>query len=224
MPATVSAAPLLVTGFEAYAGWTQNPAGEVARRLDGEHLGGVVIVGRLLPVVLEGLRERVEALLDTYRPRAVLSLGLNPAATTLRIERVAINCADFLSPDNAGAQPRGAALVAGGTAAHFATLPVHDIVAAQRAAGIPALLSNSAGTYLCNATLYTFLDTVAHTRLSCPCGFMHVPLSPAQVAESLHARGDAASGGAGVAGSASMAPDLVAEGARVALRATLARL
>jgi pyroglutamyl-peptidase len=173
----------LVTGFEPFGGHSLNPSGLLATALDGTTAGDVEIVGRALPVQLAGLGERIESLLDQVRPSAVIALGLYPGEATIRIERFGVNLADFTIADNAGVRLEDTAIDAGGATALAATLPLSAIVQVILAAGIPALLSTSAGTYLCNAVLYTLLQALARRGMTVPCGFIHLPYMPEQVAE-----------------------------------------
>jgi pyroglutamyl-peptidase len=172
----------LVTGFEPYGGRSRNPAAEVAARLDGSEVAGVRIVGRNLPVALAPLDEIIPAMLAEIDPAVVISLGLCPNEAVIRLERVAINLADFDIPDNDGAVLIDAPLDAGAAAARFATLPLRKVQQALLQAGIPARLSNSAGTYLCNKALYRFLATLEQRGTAVPCGFIHLPHLPEQAA------------------------------------------
>jgi len=175
----------LVTGFEPYGGRDLNPSGELAAALDGARIGDLAIVGRTLPVVFAGLAARIETCLAETRPNLVIALGLWPGEPAIRLERRAVNLAECSSPDNAGEVRRGEALAPGGVAELAATLPLPAIAAALLADGIPARLSDSAGTFLCNATLYTLLDAIARNRTPIPCGFIHLPYLPRQVAAML---------------------------------------
>jgi pyroglutamyl-peptidase len=173
----------LITGFEPYGGRGRNPAGEIATRLDGSEVAGVRVIGRNLPVALAPLDEIIPAMLAEIDPAVVIGLGLCPNEAVIRLERVAINLADFDIPDNDGLVLIDAPLDAGAAAARFATLPLRGIQGALLQAGIPARLSNSAGTYLCNKALYRFLGAIEQTGKAVPCGFLHLPYLPAQVAE-----------------------------------------
>ncbi len=175
----------LITGFEPYGGRRLNPSGELAAALDGARLGDLVVVGRTLPVVFAGLAERIEACLAETKPSMVIALGLWPGEPTVRLERLAVNLADCTTPDNAGALPRGELLDPNGAPTLSATLPLRAIDAALLAAGIPARLSDTAGTFLCNATLYTLLRAIERRGQRIPCGFIHLPYLPQQVAEML---------------------------------------
>jgi pyroglutamyl-peptidase len=173
---------ILVTGFEPFGTHKSNPSEELARAVDGRRVGEHVVRGVVLPVHHRDAAARVAELLVELNPHAIVHVGLAEARARLAIERVAVNVMDFSLADNAGYQALGEPCVADGPAAYFATIPVREIVAALTAEGVPAYVSNSAGTYLCNQTLYSTLHAVTcagrHTRV----GFMHLPLSPAMVA------------------------------------------
>ncbi len=173
---------LLVTGFEAYGDHDANPSMEVAKALDGRPIGPATVRSAVLPVHHAEASRRVAALLDEHDPAAVLHLGLAPGRARIALERVALNVMDYEIPDAAGHLARGEACVPGGPAAYFSTVPVARILAALLAESIPACVSNTAGTYLCNQTLYTTLHRLATTGRAAAAGFVHLPLSPAMVA------------------------------------------
>ncbi|HXY98638.1 MAG TPA: pyroglutamyl-peptidase I [Stellaceae bacterium] len=177
----------LVTGFEPYGGRSLNPSAKLAQALDGARIAGLAVAGRYLPVALAGLAGRIEAALDELRPALVIALGLRPGEPMIRLERFALNLADFEIPDNAGARLEDAVIAPEGATALAASLPLRAIEQAMLAAGIPARLSSTAGTYLCNAALYALLAAVARRSWRIPCGFIHLPYLPEQVAEMLAA-------------------------------------
>jgi pyroglutamyl-peptidase len=174
------AAPILITGFEPFAGLDTNPSAEIAGSLDGQTIAGRKIVGRLLPVDFARYRAALDVLLREFAPALYIGFGLASGEDMIRIERFGVNLADFDIPDNAGARHVGRAIEAAGPDARASTLPCAEIRAALLAAGIPARLSNSAGSYLCNATLYSALGLCAAPRI--PCGFIHLPYASEQVA------------------------------------------
>jgi pyroglutamyl-peptidase len=180
----VSRPTLLVTGFEPFAGQAANPAEEVAKALDGRAIGDAVVRSAILPVHHAEAAPRVARLVQETDPRAIVHLGLAAGRARLALERVAVNVMDFDTPDNAGFRAQGEPCVPGGPAAYFATLPLAPILAALVAEGIPAYVSNTAGTYLCNQTLYGTLHLLASGPRAVPTGFIHLPLSPAIVAAS----------------------------------------
>jgi pyroglutamyl-peptidase len=172
----------LVTGFEPFAGLPLNPSGELARRIDGSTIAGTPVAGRILPVDIERIDAAIHDVLQEIDPVAVINLGLVAGEPVVRLERVALNLAAFEIPDNAGRLVEDWVLEKGGAAALWSRLDLAAIRTALLDQGIPARLSSTAGTYLCNAAMYRFLKAVP---APVPCGFIHVPLLRAQVAELL---------------------------------------
>jgi pyroglutamyl-peptidase len=175
----------LVTGFVPFGGGTINPSERVALALDGEHFGKTRVVARILPVEFAGLETRVSSLIEELQPSLVLSFGLAQGEPTVRLERVAVNLADYSIPDNAGAFLKDAPVVQEDRAALFSTLPLRRMEQRLLESGIPATLSTTAGTYLCNATLYAFLRELRDRAPDTPCGFIHLPYLPEQSASAL---------------------------------------
>ena len=179
---------VLVTGFEPFGTYTANPAQEVAKALDGRRVGGALVQSAILPVHHREAPARLLLLLREVDPGAVVHLGLAAGRARIALERVALNVMDYELPDAAGYQARGEPCVPGGPAAYFATLPLPAILAALTAEGIPAYVSGTAGTYLCNQTLYGTLHACAERRKREPAarpprvGFIHFPLLPSMVA------------------------------------------
>jgi pyroglutamyl-peptidase len=178
----------LVTGFEPFAGRGLNPSAELARKVDGQTVAGVEVVGRILPVDIEKIDEAIAKVLDEVDPVAVVNLGLVAGEPVVRLERVALNLAAFEIPDNAGRLVEGVALDQAGETALWSRLDLPSIRRALLDHGIPVRLSSTAGTYLCNAAMYRFLRAVPPPV---PCGFIHIPLLRAQVAEMLDKPGGA---------------------------------
>jgi pyroglutamyl-peptidase len=175
----------LVTGFESYGGRLLNPSAKLALALDGTQIGGLRVVGRAWPVTFAGLMERIEQALDEAQPSLVIALGLCPGEPMIRLERFGVNLADFDIADNAGERLKDAPIARDGATARAATLPLRAIERALVDGGIPARLSNTAGTYLCNAALYALLGAVERRGRYIPCGFIHLPYLPEQVAAML---------------------------------------
>jgi pyroglutamyl-peptidase len=196
--------PVLVTGFMPYGGRAVNPAAEIATALDGRTVANTAVVSRLLPVSFAKIAGSAKTLLRDVNPCVVISVGLWPGEPLIRVERAALNVADFEIPDNVGYAAADEPVVDGGDTARLATVPVGAIVNALLDAEIPARISNTAGTYLCNACLYSFLSAAESAPERIACGFIHVPYLPSQVAEllrrikdervlELHQRADTAS-------------------------------
>ncbi len=172
--------PLLVTGFEPFGGETVNPSALVARALHGRHIGGAVVIGVELPCAFGAALDCLNAALAESRPQLVLALGQAGGRCELSLERVAINLDDARIADNAGRQPIDAAVVPGAAAAYFSTLPIKAMVAALREAGVPAAVSSTAGTYVCNHVFFGLQHALAGSGVRS--GFMHLPLLPEQAA------------------------------------------
>ncbi len=179
---------VLITGFEPYGGRAINPADEVMKRLEGRRIAGCDVTGRSLPVRLHGLDACIDSLLEEMKPDIVLSLGLWPGESVIRIERMALNIADFAIADNTGSRPIDEPLMTAGATALMSTLPIRAIETALLNTGIPAQVSNTAGTFLCNACMYRFLSAVARDEKPAKCGFLHLPYLPQQIARLLARR------------------------------------
>lgn len=173
---------LLLTAFEPFGGSTMNPAQE-AVRLVPERIGDTEIVKLEVPVVFGAAIDTVTAAVEKEKPDAVLCIGQAGGRAAMTPERVAINVDDASITDNAGAQPIDAPIVPDGPAAYFSTLPVKAMVAAIRQAGLPASLSNTAGTFVCNHLMYGLLHLLATRYPGVRGGFMHVPFAPQQVTD-----------------------------------------
>ena len=170
---------ILLTGYNPYANAPDyNPTGVLARELDGQKVGGARIVGAQIPVAVEDAGPRLRRLLERTRPDAALAMGVAPGRPRLSVERVAVNVLDFSVPDNRGRRYRDRPIRIDGPAAYFSTLPVRPILRALREEKIPAELSDTAGTYLCNFAMYTLLDGFALGGILGPAGFIHVPQVP----------------------------------------------
>jgi pyroglutamyl-peptidase len=175
---------ILVTGFEPFGAHTVNPSQEIAKILDGRQIGRCAVATAVLPVHHREASRHVSVLLGELAPIAVVHLGLADGRSRLALERVGLNVMDYRIPDNAGYRAEGEPCVPEGPAAYLATLPLPEILAAMTTEGIPAYISNTAGTFLCNQTLYATLHEIAMRERRAAAGFIHLPLLPAMVAAS----------------------------------------
>jgi pyroglutamyl-peptidase len=173
---------ILVTGFEPFGAHSVNPSEGLAKAVDGRRFGACATRGAVLPVHHADAAARLEVLIAETDPVAVVHVGLAPGRARVALERVAVNVMDYGEPDSAGFQASGEPIAPDGPVAYFATLPLGAILRALTAEGIPAYVSNTAGTYLCNQTLYTTLHAVRQRPDPPKVGFIHVPLLPAMVA------------------------------------------
>jgi pyroglutamyl-peptidase len=172
---------VLVTAFEPFGGDTLNASFEALQQLPAR-IAGAGIARHVLPTVFGRSLEHLAELIAREQPTHVLSLGEARGRGELSVERVAININDARLPDNADRQPIDTPVIAGGPAAYFATLPIKAMAAAIRAAGLPAAVSNSAGTYVCNHLFYGLMHLAATRFPGLRAGFIHLPCLPVQVA------------------------------------------
>lgn len=173
---------ILITAFEPFQQETINATMEALSLLP-DSVCGHTLIKRTIPVVFGKAVEAVTALVDDLRPETVICLGQASGRAEVTPERVAINVMDARIPDNAGKQPADAPIREDGPAAYFSTLPVKAMVQAMKEAGVPASLSNTAGTFVCNDLMYGLLDHLARTGRNIPAGFIHIPATPAQAVE-----------------------------------------
>ena len=168
---------LLITGFDPFGGETTNPSWEAVKKLP-DTLGDFVLCKLEIPTVFGIAAETVLKKADEVQPDVILCIGQAGGRAAVTPERIAVNIRDARIPDNAGNQPAGDFVIPEGPAAYFATVPVVAIEEHIAAAGIPTTVSNSAGAFVCNDTLYALLHHFANTPVAV--GFIHVPYLPEQ--------------------------------------------
>lgn len=172
---------VLITGFEPFGGEQVNPSWEVVSRLDNAIIAGCRVVARQLPCVFGESLSVLNSAIDTLSPALVLAIGQAGGRTDITVERVAINVDDARIADNKGQQPVDEPIVAEGPAAWFSTLPIKAMVAAMRKAGVPASVSQTAGTFVCNHVMYGLLHKLSDLS-EVKGGFIHIPYLPQQAA------------------------------------------
>jgi len=173
--------PILLTGFGPFKKYKVNPAEIVSLKLNREKILDEEIISYTLPVSYRKVIKKVQEIIMQHKPRVFIGLGLAGGRPNITLERVAINIMDTTSPDIDGYKPSDEKIFQDGPAAYFSTLPIKQIVNELRNNGIPAMISNSAGTYVCNTLIYTALYTIAKNKLETLAGFMHLPYLPEQV-------------------------------------------
>lgn len=203
---------VLLTGFEPFNQESINPAWEAVRALQGWSEAGFAVEVRQLPCVFGLANEELAAAVEALAPDLVIAVGQAGGRFDLSVERVAINVDDAPIQDNRQRQLVDQAIAADGPAAYFATLPIKAIVRALRAAGLPASVSQTAGTFVCNHVFYGLMHVAAARaaagRKAPKAGFIHIPYLPQQAAAH--------------PGAASMALADMIEGLRIAVRTALA--
>jgi len=174
---------VLVTGFEPFDSETINPSWEVARALHGWTCEGAGVHARQMPCVFGAALTALHEAIAALQPALVIAVGQAGGRCDFTPERVAINVDDGRICDNAGRQPIDTPVVAGAPAAYFSTLPIKSIVREVRAAGVPASVSNSAGTFVCNHLFFGLMHRLASLPPGAVRGgFIHIPFLPAQAA------------------------------------------
>ena len=171
---------ILLTGFEPFGGETVNPAKEAVKLVKDE-IKGAQIVKCYVPVVFGKAIETVHAAMKEENPDVVLCIGQAGGRYEVTPERVAINCDDGRIPDNEGNQPVDQPVFADGANAYFSTLPIKKMVEYMKNANIPAAISNTAGTYVCNHLMYGVRYYIEKEFPNTIGGFMHVPYLHEQV-------------------------------------------
>jgi len=171
---------ILVTGFDPFGGEKINPALEAVKSLPSE-IHGAEIHWVEIPTVFYKAAEVLETTIASYQPDAVLCIGQAGGRTSLTPERVAINQDDARIPDNQGNQPIDTPIRLDGQAAYFSTLPIKAMVQAIKEEGLPATVSNTAGTFVCNHLMYQALYLADKKFPHMRAGFMHIPYMTEQV-------------------------------------------
>ena len=170
---------ILITGFEPFGGEMRNPSKEIARALDGRVIADCRVAGVVLPCVFREALAELSRQLRVRRPVRVICLGQAGGRAEITPERVAINIDDARIADNAGAQPVDLPVVRGGPVAYWSTLPVKAIVVALQQRDIPAAVSQTAGTFVCNHVFFGLMHALRRRR-GVRGGFIHVPWLPEQ--------------------------------------------
>ncbi|QZN78117.1 MULTISPECIES: pyroglutamyl-peptidase I [Paenibacillus] len=173
---------ILISGFEPFGGDAVNPTGALMEALANEVIEGAELKTVLLPVHFDECADLLIAEMEAYRPDVVIACGLAKGRTCITPERIAVNVKDIPPgsyADNQGQHPVDEPIVDGSPDGLFSTLPIRAMVNDMSAAGIPATVSNTAGTYICNNTMYRVLDHIRVGQLPIRAGFVHFPASTA---------------------------------------------
>lgn len=173
---------ILVTGFDPFGGEPVNPAFEVLKFLEGKTLKGHLVVTQEIPTVRFKSIETLKKAVARVAPAVVVAVGQAGGRLEITPERVAINQDDYRIPDNEGNQPVDEPIVEGAPAAYFTRLPVKAMVRAMKEAGVPASVSNTAGTFVCNHIFYGLMHLLAEEGNIRRGGFIHIPYMTTQAA------------------------------------------
>ncbi|MBG6173533.1 pyroglutamyl-peptidase [Labrenzia sp. EL_208] len=201
---------ILLTGFEAFGTTPVNPAEKVARHLDGETVEGARIVSSVIPNTFFVCIDAVKAAMAQSGADAVVMMGEFGGRATITVERFALNFNDatrYGLKDNAGVSLQDKPTAPEGPLAYQSTLPLRAMVKAMRDGGIPADISDAAGTFCCNHLFYGVLHHLAQTNRTTPAGWIHLPHLPEVAAMDANL------------GAPSMSVETTAAGLRLALSA-----
>ena len=172
---------IIVTGFDPFGGEKINPSIKCVKTLP--EIEGVELFRVELPTVFKESAIRLNEVINDVKPDAVLCVGQAGGRPGITMERIAINVDDARIPDNRSQQPIDEVIQRDGEAAYFTTLPIKRIVNAIREVGIPAEVSNTAGTFVCNHIMYQALFAATKADKPFKAGFMHIPFIPEQTTE-----------------------------------------
>ncbi len=198
---------ILLTGFDPFGGEPVNPALEAVKSLDGRTVAGASISFCELPTARWRSLETLKGAIARLDPDIVVSIGQAGGRFDITPERVAINVDDYRIKDNDGNQPVDEAIETEGATAYWSTLPIKAMVSAMKEAGVPASVSNSAGTFVCNHVFYGLMHILAQEGNRRKGGFIHIPYLPEQAAR--------------LGGQPSMSLDCIVRGLEIALAAAV---
>lgn len=173
---------ILVTGFDPFGGEKINPAIESVKKLP-DTIAGAEIIKLEIPTVIGKSVDKIKAKIEEVHPDVVLSIGQAGGRPDITVERVGINCDDCRIKDNEGNQPIDEKVAEDGPAAYFSTLPIKAMVKNIQDGGVPASVSNTAGTFICNHVLYGVAHIRATKHPEMRTGFIHIPFLPEQVVD-----------------------------------------
>ncbi len=171
---------ILLTGYEAFGDFKVNPSIAACMRLNNKIYNAYRVVVEEIPMRFEEVKDEIEGHVDKYKPAAVLSTGVSSEGSCIKLERIAINLTTAKGPSKKEQLPEGEPIKAGGPVGYFSTLPLGKLLEGLKRAGVPAVISNSAGTFGCNLIFYQLMDYLDREGLDIPAGFIHAPRLPEQ--------------------------------------------
>lgn len=171
---------ILVTGFDPFGGEKINPAIESVKALP-EVINGAEIIKLEIPTVYRKSVEKIEKAVEEHNPDVILAIGQAGGRFDITVERIAMNIDDYRIKDNEGNQPIDEPIQKDGDTAYFASLPIKAMVKAIQDEKIPASISNTAGSFVCNHVMYGILYMIDKKFPGKRGGFVHIPFLPEQV-------------------------------------------
>lgn len=171
---------ILLTGFDPFGGEKVNPASEAVKKVK-DNINGAEIIKIIIPTVREKSLEEIEKAVEKNNPDIVISVGQAGGRFGITPERVAINVDDFRIKDNEGNQPIDEKIKEDGESAYFSNLPIKAMVENMNKNNIPASVSNTAGTFVCNHVMYGIMYMIDKKYKNMKGGFIHIPYMTSQV-------------------------------------------
>ncbi|MBE6878603.1 MAG: pyroglutamyl-peptidase I [Ruminococcaceae bacterium] len=172
---------ILVTGFDPFDKEKINPAYEAVKLLP-DKINSAEIIKKEIPTVFGKGACEMEKAIEQHNPDYVICVGQAGGRSSISVEKVAINFIDARIPDNEGNQPVNTSIIPDGATAFFSSLPIRAMVENVREHGIPANISYSAGTFVCNEIMYRLLHLIDSKYHHIKGGFIHVPYTTSQAA------------------------------------------
>jgi pyroglutamyl-peptidase len=171
---------VLLTGFEPFGGESINPSWEALKLLQLQHIDGAEVMTRQIPTVFHHSIQALKQAVEETNPSIVICVGQAGGRSDISVERVAINVNDARIPDNDGNQPIDTPIAENGPVAYWSTLPIKAIVENMKRDLVPASVSHTAGTFVCNHLFYGLAHLIATERPGMRGGFIHIPYLPEQ--------------------------------------------
>lgn len=171
---------VLLTGFEPFGGYIENSSWAVVMQVVSQVIEGVELYTKQLPVSFKRSAEELRIAVKNFSPDVIVMLGQSAASEKVRLERIAINMMDAKNPDNDGVLPDEEPISPNGRTALFTQLPIKKLCASIAAQGVPVVVSNSCGLYVCNRLYYEALNLCEHAP-QMKAVFIHLPLYKGQV-------------------------------------------
>lgn len=167
---------VLLTGFEPFADVDVNPSQQVVEALSQQQVKGIHLAHAILPVEYDLAGKQIRQLIYAHEPDVVLMLGVARGRDKINLERIAVNVDDSETPDNAGEVRNGHPVVwHTSPIAYLSTLPIIPMIEMLAEKGLPAKISNHAGTFVCNHVFYMASHEFDRINAYVPCGFIHLP-------------------------------------------------
>jgi pyroglutamyl-peptidase len=198
---------ILVTGFDPFGGEPVNPALESVKKLKGMIIEDYEVKVREIPTVFDKSIDHLIEAIEEVQPEMVICVGQAGGRPDMTVERVAINVNDARIPDNDGNQPIDTEVVQGGPVGYWSTLPIKAMVKEMNEQGIPASVSHTAGTFVCNHLFYGLMHYIAKNNERIRGGFIHIPFLPEQTIRN--------------AGQPSMAIETIVKGLKIAIESAV---